>query len=703
MPATPTSDPGLQAPTGRTRSWARPPNRTGGAIEKLLRATLNSYAVLVFTSHPVPAVMVLLASFYHPVVGGMGLIGALLATITARWLQANEEALQAGIFGVSGLLVGLAMGMYAPASLRMWTFLLLGAVLVGILAVFLGSYLARYDMPILSAPFMMVIWPVLLTIGVERRTDSGFLSVGMLGGLDHWLADTLPEGVYTYIEMFGNILFQHNLISGVLVILAIALYSRISTGYALWGGLLGLATHFFFTGGLDGFNGLNYVLTALAFGGFFIIANLHAFLFTTIAAIAVGMVNLATQEVLDVISNGDEAIPSLVFAFNVITLTFLFPLKITLQPHQRRDLLPVPLAVIRSPEANLRWYRRWLSRRHRQKTMLTLPFMGEWTVLQGHDGEWTHKGKGRYAWDFVVRDGEGKQFDGFGLQVTDYYCFSLPVLAPAPGTIFNVQHTVEDNPPRSESIEQNWGNHLMIDHGNGEYTLLAHFRQHSITVAPGQHVQRGQILGYCGNSGRSPVPHIHMQLQSKPELGADSLPAMFSEGVRNGEIEIALSPDKEDRLKPVDLDGEAELTLLGHEGERRHYRCSGNMFKRHETLHFSTDAWGVPAIKSDRSLWYIIDTPHFQELIPDYRTFPSLLERSSWIRAIGESLVLPKQLKVGLQWKGGRVSEHSGDFWTVQSNGRRLLLDTRSQVIRSIELIEPAGRSCELEGVEFPE
>jgi hypothetical protein len=46
---------------------------------------------------------------------------------------------------------------------------------------------------------------------------------------------------------------------------------------------------------------------------------------------------------------------------------------------------------------------------------------------------------------------------------------------------------------------------------------------HSFKVWVGQYVNKGDIIGYCGNSGRSAEPHIHLQLQTSPTIGAPTL------------------------------------------------------------------------------------------------------------------------------------------------------------------------------------
>ena len=70
------------------------------------------------------------------------------------------------------------------------------------------------------------------------------------------------------------------------------------------------------------------------------------------------------------------------------------------------------------------------------------------------------------------------------------------------------------------------GNHVVIDHGNGEYSLFAHLKQGSVRVKPGQRVAAGDRLGAMGMSGDAFLVHLHYQLQSGAGF-EEGLPAYF--------------------------------------------------------------------------------------------------------------------------------------------------------------------------------
>jgi murein DD-endopeptidase MepM/ murein hydrolase activator NlpD len=158
----------------------------------------------------------------------------------------------------------------------------------------------------------------------------------------------------------------------------------------------------------------------------------------------------------------------------------------------------------------------------RNQTALHLPFTGEWFVLWGGETKELNKHHDapnqRYAFDFLITDDAGKTRQGDGVHNEDYFAFGKPVLAPADGIVTDVINGVRDNTPGSMNPYSALGNAVIIEHREHEASVLAHFKQGSIRVRPGDPVKRGQVLGLCGNSGNSSEPHIHYHLQNTPVI-----------------------------------------------------------------------------------------------------------------------------------------------------------------------------------------
>ena len=61
----------------------------------------------------------------------------------------------------------------------------------------------------------------------------------------------------------------------------------------------------------------------------------------------------------------------------------------------------------------------------------------------------------------------------------------------------------------------------------------------------GDVVKQGDVIGACGNSGASPAPHIHMQMQNTAGLPTpDPLPAQFHDYMANGKLVSIGEPSK---------------------------------------------------------------------------------------------------------------------------------------------------------------
>ena len=155
------------------------------------------------------------------------------------------------------------------------------------------------------------------------------------------------------------------------------------------------------------------------------------------------------------------------------------------------------------------------ARRYTLVTRVHFVSTGEWMVSHGGKRRATnyhHGSRGqRYAYDIVVQKG-GRQRSGD--QNRDYFCYGMPALAPAPGTVLQAINDVPENQPGTRG--RAGGNGVVLDHGFGEYSAIWHMVPGSVTVKAGDKVELGQQLGKVGNSGRSTGPHIHFQVSSDP-------------------------------------------------------------------------------------------------------------------------------------------------------------------------------------------
>ena len=200
-------------------------------------------------------------------------------------------------------------------------------------------------------------------------------------------------------------------------------------------------------------------------------------------------------------------------------------------------------------------------RGYETRVVYTLPFEGEWLLCNGGvtpetSHSWDVLGQ-RFALDFVRANDAFERHTGRGTRAADYFCYGQDILAAADGMVVRVESRVRqaflgwgicDFTARSFV-----GNHVLVEHAEGEFALYAHLIRGSITVAPGDRVTRGQVIGRCGHSGHSTEPHLHFHLQDSGELwDGMGLPVRFSGLFVDGEPadEVLLTAGNRVRPRP---------------------------------------------------------------------------------------------------------------------------------------------------------
>ena len=69
---------------------------------------------------------------------------------------------------------------------------------------------------------------------------------------------------------------------------------------------------------------------------------------------------------------------------------------------------------------------------------------------------------------------------------------------------------------RADNTVSGFGNHIVIRHGFGYETLYGHLSKYKCRA--GQSVNRGDIIGYVGSTGRSEGPHLHYEVHKNGKV-----------------------------------------------------------------------------------------------------------------------------------------------------------------------------------------
>ena len=128
---------------------------------------------------------------------------------------------------------------------------------------------------------------------------------------------------------------------------------------------------------------------------------------------------------------------------------------------------------------------------------LSPSFTGDWTILADAPSLWPLEG--RVTSSFGEREdpfnGEGAFHSGIDIAAP----YGSPVRAAADGDV------------SATRMANGYGREITIDHGHDVLTVYGHLS--AMIVVPGQHVTRGQVIGYVGQSGRSTGPHLHYEVR----------------------------------------------------------------------------------------------------------------------------------------------------------------------------------------------
>lgn len=497
-----------------------------------LEGVLFSYSQVFFSRQKTLAFMLMMVTFFDWNAGLSGLIAVVVSNLAAYLMGFRQNNISQGFYGFNSLLVGLGMGVLYQSGIEFFFVLAFASLFTFFLTIWLEGFFGKYGLPYLSWPFLLGIWMVSLaarqftTLEMSERGVFLLNQMYQYGGMDmvklyFWVNDLpLHESIRIYFRSLAAIFFQYHMLAGVLVALGLIMYSRIAFLLSLTGFC---SAYLFYT--LIGANltelsysyiGFNFILSAIAIGGFFIVPSKHSFLWVVLLTPVLSFVITSAGAFFNLLS-----LPIYSLAFNIVVVLFLYVLKFREKKLHHPELVAVQQY---SPERNLFVQKNYQSRFDLNALVpVDLPVFGEWKVTQAHNGEHTHKEDWRHAWDFEVFDENGSNYDKSGFAPHDYYAFGKPVLAPADGIIQEIIEGVPDNPIGGVNVENNWGNTIVIKHSEKLYSKLSHLKIGSIRVVKGAHVKRGDTIAECGNSGRSAVPHLHFQLQSDPFIGSKTL------------------------------------------------------------------------------------------------------------------------------------------------------------------------------------
>lgn len=456
-----------------------------------------------------------------PLTGLTGILGASLVLLIRRLLGFSKDS--EAIEVINGLLLGMLVGsLYVPSIASMFL-LLFGSVLVVLSSAVFGDILRTYKLPVLGVPY---VFAGCVLISLAQTFKLALLIPGTAFTFFSLIPIKELSWTTSYISGIGSIYFSGTVLGAILVLLAFLASSPYLATLTLGLALIIAMTLQLMNIPLGSLTALvaqmNGVLTGAVIGGLYSKPGYRSILIAILSALLASILSLAIEHHL-----WSLGLPALAMPFVIATYIIL----IALSPARGGGWSKFWLAKPALPESTIEEQKIAEIRGVDQTSIAArLPVNGIWNVYQGFGGKHTHQREWHYSIDlFKLKD--NKSFTGDGSNLTDYHCFSQPVVSPVYGTIVDFCSHHKDNMPGEVDTVNNWGNYIIIKLDTNGFLVLAHLQQNSFKLNKYDRVVPGQELALSGNSGRSPQPHLHMSIHRDMNLSSQTLPFHFTHAV----------------------------------------------------------------------------------------------------------------------------------------------------------------------------
>ncbi len=150
---------------------------------------------------------------------------------------------------------------------------------------------------------------------------------------------------------------------------------------------------------------------------------------------------------------------------------------------------------------------------HDDSVVYLLPYRpgASYKVLQGYDGNFTHKGHLRYSVDWAMPEGSD-------------------VLAARGGVVVRLRESSDRG--GTDPGDRGRENYIWIRHDDGTLAQYQHLQKDGVLVERGDRVEAGQLIARSGNTGYSTEPHLHFHVAtpSRGRYAFVTIPVRFKVG-----------------------------------------------------------------------------------------------------------------------------------------------------------------------------
>ncbi|PIJ50130.1 urea transporter [Erwinia sp. OLTSP20] len=294
-----------------------------------LDGILRGYSQVMFQNNPLTGLLFFAAVFVSAwqasalqIAWGC-LLSTLIATLAARLLVSNKTALNSGMLGYNGCLVGAALPGFLAPSPWLWLGVIFSALMSVIITLGVNRLLKTWHIAALTAPFVLTTWTLLLA-------SYAFLNLAPLS-LPQPLPVSVPHpgetphaGVIIPATLDGisQVFLCHSPLGGVLFLLGLGVSSRWAMMLAVIGSLIAVLIAMLAGANsqpiASGMYAFSPVLTAIALGSVFNQPSVKTLCYTLIGVVFTVLMQGAFNTLLKPLG-----IPTLTMPFVIVSWLFL--------------------------------------------------------------------------------------------------------------------------------------------------------------------------------------------------------------------------------------------------------------------------------------------------------------------------------------------------------------------------------------------
>jgi urea transporter len=189
------------------------------------------------------------------------LLSTAVGTFTAMKLRYAQSEINAGLYGFSAALVGVALSFVFQTTLLIWFLIAVG----GALAAIIQHFFIQKKIPVFTFPFIIVTWVCIFLLHHFTQIPPSEMMTTKIESVDY-------DDFLTCTNGFGEVIFQGGILSGIIFFVAVFISSPVAALYGLAGSVIGAYISHINGEPIDaihmGLFGFNAVLSAIAFSGF---------------------------------------------------------------------------------------------------------------------------------------------------------------------------------------------------------------------------------------------------------------------------------------------------------------------------------------------------------------------------------------------------------------------------------------------------